>query len=101
MQSIGGEQGGGYRQQARNLPAAQGVLAEHLEHVGQQRDARAEQRQPDDIQRIVLRSAIIRQMPVHQDQAGHANRNVDEENDAPMEIADDQPAHQRPEHRAD
>src|ERR1700738_2326021 len=92
MQAVGAEQGERQREQPRDLPSAQGVLAEYLEHIGKQGNARAEQNQADDIQGIVLACDVIRQVPIHQYQPGKPDRNVDEENDAPMKVVDDDPA---------
>ena len=45
--AVGGEQQAARREQAEHLAAAQRVLAEDLQHVGQQRDAGAEQDEPE------------------------------------------------------
>jgi hypothetical protein len=37
------------------------MVAEHLQHVGQQRDARAEQDEADDVERVALVLAIVGQ----------------------------------------
>ena len=81
--------------------AAQTVLAEDLEHVGQQRDAGAEQHQPDDIERWRLLVAVVGQMAVHEVEAEQPDRHVEEEDDAPVQVADDEAAGDGAEHRAD
>ena len=45
VDAVTGEQRGGERQQAQHLGPAQFVVAEYLQHVGQERDAAAEQHQ--------------------------------------------------------
>ena len=45
---------------------AQSVLAEHFEHVRQQRDAGAEQDQADDVERMRLGLAIVGQMAINE-----------------------------------
>ena len=57
--------------------------------------------QSDEIQGVVLGGGVIRQVLAHQDQPEEADRDVDEENHAPVEIGDDQSAEQRSEHRTD
>ena len=101
MQAVGGEQRSRDRQQSHHFAPAQGVLAEHFEHIGEQRDSGAEDDEPDQIQPIISGGAVVRKVPVHQYQADQADRDVDEENDAPVKIADDQPADERPQHRTD
>ncbi len=52
VQSIAGQQRDGNRQQAQDFARAQRVFAEYFQHIGQQRDAGAEQDEADDIERI-------------------------------------------------
>ena len=42
--------------------------------------------------------AVVRQMQIDEDQARESNRNIQEENDAPVKIADDQASGDRSEH---
>src|ERR1700721_2057188 len=88
MQAVSGQQGARDGQQSQYLAAAQGRFAEHLEHIGKQRNSRAEQDQPDDIQRVIARLAIIGQMPIDQYQAAQADWNVDEKNKRPRQDAE-------------
>jgi len=64
VQTIGREQRGRNGEQPQDLASAQAGFAEYLEDVGQQGNTRAEQHQADDVERIVARFAVIRQMPV-------------------------------------
>src|SRR5450631_3423745 len=95
VQSIGAEQRGGDGQQPQYLASAQAGFAEDFEHIRQQGNAGTEQYQADDVERIVALLTVIRQMPVDQYQAAQADRDVDEENHAPVKISDDQAAEER------
>src|SRR6202020_1308328 len=87
MQTVGGQQGARDCQQSQYLAAAQGRLAEHLEHIGKQSNSRDEQDQPDDIERIIALLAIVGQMPVDQYQAAQADWNVDKKNHPPRKYS--------------
>ena len=101
MQPIADEQRQRQRQQAEHLAKRQGVIAEDLQHIGQQGDARAEQDKPDDIERLGVFFAIIGKMQINQDQAGDPDRQIGEKDESPVEISDDQAADDGPEHGAD
>ena len=45
------------------------VLAEDFEHIGEQRDAGAEEDQADDVERMRLVFAVVGQVQIDQDQA--------------------------------
>ena len=77
------------------------MLAENLQHVREQRDAGAEQDQADDIETMHAALAKIGQVKIDQHQAGEANGKVDEKDDAPREVSDDEAAGDGPEHGAD
>ena len=49
------------REQAQHLGQGPTMLAEHLQHIGQERDARAEQHEAEDAERMALVLAIVRQ----------------------------------------
>ena len=56
---------------------------------------------PGDIQRMGMLLAVIRQMQIDHVQADQADRDVHEEDDAPVKVADDQAAGDGSEHGAD
>src|SRR5882672_8218914 len=101
VEAVGSEQGGGNDQQSHDLARAQAVFAEYFQNVGQERDSGAEQHQADDVERVVALLAVVGQMPIDHVQPAQADRNVDEEDDAPMKIRNDQAAQQRSEHWPD
>ncbi len=77
------------------------MLAEHLEDVGQERDPAAEEGQPHVVELLDALDAIVGQVPVDQEQAGQAERDIEKEDQPPVEVPDDQPAGQRTQHRSD
>ena len=79
----------------------EGVLAEDFEDVGKQRDSGAEEDEADDVERIGALFAIVGQVAIDEVETDEADRNVDEKNEAPVEIADDKAAGDGAEHRAD
>jgi hypothetical protein len=76
------------------------VLAEDLQHIGQQGDTGAEEDQPDGIERMCL-FPVVGQMQIHQNQADQTDGNVEEEDHPPVKIGDDQTAGDGPEHGSD
>ena len=100
MQAVTGQERKGDGQQAQDFQAAQGVFAEHFEHVRKERDAGAEENEADDVERAGVFFAVVREMPIDQVQAQKANGEIDEEDDAPVKIADNEAADQRTEHGA-
>ena len=56
---------------------------------------------PEDVERMALLLAVVRQVAIDEVDAQQADRDVDEEHPAPVEIGDDQAAGDRPDHRAD
>ncbi len=101
VQSVTRKKERGKREQRQHFPAAQRVLAEHLEHIRQQRDAGTEQDEADNVRRMSTTFAVVREIAVHQIQADEADRNVDKKDHAPVEMSDDQAADDGPEHRTD
>ena len=99
--AVAGQHHGGEREQAQHLGAGQAMLAEDLQHVGHERNAAAEQHQADDIERVAVRLAVVRQVAIDEVDTQQADRHVDEEHSAPVEIGDDQAAGDGPDHRAD
>jgi len=77
------------------------MFAENFQHIRQQPDARAEQDQSGEVERMRMRLAIIRQMAQDQIEAEQTHRQVDEKNHPPLKIAHDETAGHRAEHRAD
>jgi hypothetical protein len=77
------------------------VFAEDFEHIGQQRDAGAEEDEADGVERMGLLFAVVGQMQVDHDQADEADGNVEEEDDAPVEVADDEASGDGAEHGSD
>jgi hypothetical protein len=70
------------------------VLAEHLEHVRQERYPPAEQHQPEPIELADRGRAVVRHEPMHQNEPDEANRQVHEKDHAPMSEPYDQPTRQ-------
>ncbi len=72
--------------------ASQRVLAEDLQDVRQQGDARAKQVQhevsPTQSSRSIFCGAVVRQVPVDEEQTEQADRQVDEEDEAPVRKKD-------------
>src|SRR5439155_4214422 len=99
-QSVTGKRSRGNHQQPQHGPSAQRVLTEYFQHVGQQRDAAAEQDESDGIERVGVFFSIVREMSINQIQPEQANRQVDEKDDSPMKVPNDQTAGDGPEHRA-
>ncbi len=61
VQAVAGEQRERDEEQADDFAGAQRVLAENFEHVGEQRDAGAEEDEADDVERIGVLFAIVGQ----------------------------------------
>ena len=98
---VGVEQGRREREQARHLGGAERVLAEDLEDVGQERDAAAEEDEPDDVEGRDALGAIVGQLAQHEGEAEGAEGQVDEEDEAPAPEAHDGAAGDGAEHGAD
>ena len=76
------------------------MFTEYLQHVRQQRDAGAEEDEPDHIERMGLLFAVVRQMEIDHQQTEDADRNIHEKDDSPVKIADDKAAGDGSEHGA-
>src|ERR1700726_1302626 len=87
-------------QKPQNFRRAQRMFAEYLEHIRKKADSGAEKNQAGDIERVGA-FAVVGEMQVDQDQADEANRNIHEEDKAPVEVSDDQAAGNGSEHGAD
>src|SRR5439155_22187316 len=72
----------------------------HFQHIRQQRDTAAEQDESDDIERMGVLLSIVREMPMDQIQTEQANRQVDEKDDSPMKVPNNETAGDGPEHGA-
>ncbi len=59
VKRVGQEQDDGKREEAQDGARLQGVFAEYFQHVGKQRNARAEKKQADDIERVGVLFAIV------------------------------------------
>ena len=101
MEDVAEQQGDRDREEARDLARAERGLAEHFQHVREDRDPRAEQNEPDDVERIAVLGTEIREMPVHHVQAKEPDGQVHEEDRSPVQKADDQATGERPKHRTD
>jgi hypothetical protein len=99
VKSIARQQEDGNRQKAQNFARGQRVFAKHLQHIGKQRHAGSKKHQPNHIERIGMFFAVVRQMQVDHAQTREANRNIKEEYEAPMKVADDEATGDRSEHR--
>ena len=87
-----------HHQQAKYILPAQAMFPEHLQYVCQQTDARAEQDQPWQIERLSF-PVIIRQILPHHVQSQQPDRQVRKEDCPPVQIAHDQSARKRSQHR--
>ena len=74
---------------------AEGVLAEDFKHIGEQRDAGAEEDEADGVEGMGL-FAVVGQVEVDQDEAEEADGDVEEEDDAPVQVVDDKAAGEGP-----
>src|SRR6202789_1264039 len=66
------------------------MLAEYLQHVRQQCDSGTEEDESDNIEGMCLLFAVVGQMDVDEDQTCQSNGNIEEENEAPVKITDDE-----------
>ena len=79
VQSIAEDERERNRQQPDNFSKRQRVLAEYLQHIRQQRHAGTEQNEPDNVERLGIFFAIIRQMQIDQNEAGDADWKIHKE----------------------
>ena len=77
------------------------MFAEDFEHIGEQRDAGAEEDEADDIEGMACLFAVVGQMEIDHDEADEADGDIEEEDDAPVEVADDEAAGDGAEHGRD
>src|SRR5271168_431909 len=101
MQSVACEQGERKCQASQDFRRGQRVLSKDFEDVGKQRHAGAEKNQPDYVERIGALLAVVRQVEIDQDQADKSDGNIDEENEPPVQVTDDESASDGSEHGAD
>ena len=99
--SVSDETNCGHGQQRQQRAAAQRMFAKHFQHICQQPDAQAEQNQSAEIERRRIFLPVIGQMAIDKIKTKQADRQVDEKNQPPMKITDDESAGDRAEHRAD
>src|ERR1700722_10910987 len=99
MKSVPRKQSYGQRQEPEHLQRTQRMLAEYLQHIRQQCDTGAEEDQSHGIQRMGIILAKIRQVQVDEDQTCESDRDVEEENEAPVQITHDEASGDGPEHR--
>src|SRR5271163_2002163 len=76
------------------------MFPEYLEHIGEQCYARTEEDEASNIERMSA-LAVIGEMQIDEQQAGEADRDIHEEDEAPMQVSDDQSAGNRSQHGAD
>src|ERR1017187_1653517 len=76
------------------------MFAEDLQYIRQQSDAGAEENESDDIKRVGLLFAVVGQMQMDEDQACEADGDIEEEDEAPVQIADDEASGDGSEHRS-
>jgi len=74
------------------------VLTKNFENVREQGDAGAEQHQADKIERMHMLFAKVGQMQIDHHQAQQADGNIQEKDDAPVSVADNQAAGDGAEH---
>src|SRR5215469_2372084 len=101
VEPVASQEGARKTKQAADLAGAEFVVAENLEHIREQRNAGAEEDQSDYIEWARSFLDVIRQMQVDQDQADNPDRNVEEEDDSPVEVSHDESARHRPQHGSD
>ena len=77
------------------------MLAEYLQHIRQQRHAGAEENEPDNVERLRILFAIVRQMQINQKQAGNSDWKIHKKYKSPLQVSDDKTAGDRPKHWAD
>ena len=75
--------------------SAERMRAKHFEHTTQQRNAGAEQDEPNSVQRVRAAGPAIRQMVKHLIQACRANWQFDKGNCPPVRIFYDKAANDR------
>ena len=75
------------------------MFAEDLQNIGKQRDARAEEDEANMIEGMGVLFAKVRKMKIDENQPNHANRDIEEEDDTPVKVANDQSSGDRPQHR--
>ncbi|CAL4868977.1 hypothetical protein MMA231_03267 [Asticcacaulis sp. MM231] len=78
---------------------AEAMFTEDFQHIGQERHARTEQDEAQHIQRTRGFFAVVRHVETDEQKAQDADRNIDEEDDPPVQVVNDQAADQRPQHR--
>ena len=66
--AVRGEEPDGDDEEARDLAGAERVIAEHLEHVREQRDPGAEEHQPRDVELVDARRSVVGQVPIHEEE---------------------------------
>ena len=98
---VAGEKGEREREKAEDRARRERVLAEDLEDVGEEADAAAEEDASEDVQPGHAFGAVVREAAHDEGEAEEADRDVDEEDDPPVEVADDEAAGDGPEHRPD
>jgi len=100
VQPVAGDEREGERGEAGDLGDAEGVFAEDFEDVGEQGDAGAEEDEADDVEGMGF-FAVVGKVEVDEDQADEADGDVEEEDDAPVEVVDDEAAGHGAEHGCD
>src|SRR5579872_3972016 len=77
------------------------MIAEYLQHIRQQSDAGTEENEANDVERLRVLCAIVRQMQMDQCQTDYSDRQVHEKYEPPVEVSDDETANDRSQHWAD
>ena len=76
------------------------MFAEDFQHVRQQPDAGAEENESDHVKRMGVLFAVVGQMQIDEDQTCKANWNVEEEDEPPVKVPNDETSGDRSEHRS-
>src|ERR1017187_5989153 len=89
---VAGEEDEREREEAEDRARAQRVLAEDLEDAGEEADAGAEEDSAEDVQLVDALGAVVRHAAEDEGETEEADRQVDEEDHAPEEVAHHEPA---------
>ena len=100
MQQVACEQRERNDQQSEDLAHAQGMFPEYFQHVGQQGDPGTEEDEPNDIERVGVLFAIVRQMEIDHQQTEDADRDIHEKDEPPVKVSDDEATRDGSQHGA-
>src|ERR1700733_6460847 len=76
------------------------MFAEDFQDVGQQGDSRTEEDEANDIERVSVLFAIVRQMEIDHQQTEDPDRYIHEEDQPPVKVSNDEPTGDGSQHGA-